>query len=304
MQQQNLSLSLESAFQPLMEAELRNLAPSIYTDHAASRTTDQYSYTSTSKILEDLNSLGWFPVRAQERRVKKDSNKGFQRHVVYLRNKNFYIPGAEEGTTEAFPEICIINSHDGFNAFKFSTGLYRVACSNGLVIQSEKFGDFRLVHKGYSFSELERMLDEAVSQIPLLVKRVKIMQDRMMTADEIADFTKKAVKIREKYSYGTKFDASVEDVNQALRDEDKGDNLWKVYNRVQEKMLNGGFINTENNRKAKKIVYLDKILWLNKDLFELTEGYIAGFDDEIQQQNFQQTAVDTIVGSQAELQTN
>ena len=63
--------TLDRKFNPLTKDELRALAPSIFTDHAAERTSERYSYTSTMNIVEDLEKFGWVPVRAIERKVKK-----------------------------------------------------------------------------------------------------------------------------------------------------------------------------------------------------------------------------------------
>jgi hypothetical protein len=51
-------------------------------------------------------------------------------------------------------ELFLTNSHDGFNSFQFRVGIYRLVCSNGLVVADEEFSAFRIRHKGYTFAEL------------------------------------------------------------------------------------------------------------------------------------------------------
>jgi hypothetical protein len=54
-----------------------------------------------------------------------------------FRNDDVVING-EDGDT-VFPQILLTNSHDGKNAFQFQAGLYRLVCSNGLVIADTQF---------------------------------------------------------------------------------------------------------------------------------------------------------------------
>ena len=54
-----------------------------------------------------------------------------------------------------FPQILMTNSHDGKNSFQFQAGLYRLVCSNGLVIADAQFEDVKMRHMGYSFEDLQ-----------------------------------------------------------------------------------------------------------------------------------------------------
>ena len=62
--------------------------------------------------------------------------------MITFQNPDIMIKGKDGD--DAYPRIIMTNSHDGFNAFQFKVGIYRLVCSNGLVVADEEFSDFKL----------------------------------------------------------------------------------------------------------------------------------------------------------------
>ena len=85
---------------------------------------------------------------------------------------------------DAWPRIILTNSHDGMQAFKFSVGIFRMVCSNGLVVADEKFSDFKIKHKGYTFAELRNVVNQAVTDLPSRVEVLNSMRNKILTNDE------------------------------------------------------------------------------------------------------------------------
>lgn len=265
------SIDRSEAYKPLTIEQLRESASAIFTEEKAARTSSIYSKTSTIKIIEDLQVLGWQPIRAVQRKSK--IVQGYQKHCIWFRNESLMILTGEGETVEAYPEICLINSHDGLTAFHLSLSLFRVACSNGLVFQSDQFSNFRIIHKGYNFVELEKIVLAVVERAPAMIEAVEGMKGFLLNPNQVKSFVREALEIRQKYSQGVKIAANLSDMVEATRPEDAGSSLWVTYNKVQERLIKGGWLNTDNGRITKPITYLDKILWVNKDLFALTERY-------------------------------
>ena len=72
------------------------------------------------------------------------------------------------------------------------------------------------------------------------------------------EFAKKAARLRfDKLNEKTKIEdvVDIDELLSADRVEDKGEKLWEVFNRVQEKIINGSFQYTfgEKERKARPI---------------------------------------------------
>ena len=65
--------------------------------------------------------------------------------------------------------------------------------------------------------------------------------------------------------------------HQSQSHEDKGNDLWKVFNVVQEKVTQGGFsaaLRGAKVRKVRKIKSFEKDLKINQDLFKLATALI------------------------------
>ena len=61
-------------------------------------------------------------------------------------------------------------------------------------------------------------------------------------------------------------------------EQDKGDDLWKVFNIVQEKITQGDFsaaLRGAKVRKVRKIKSFEKDLKVNQDLFKLATSLVA-----------------------------
>jgi hypothetical protein len=68
---------------------------------------------------------------------------------------------------------------------------------------------------------------------------------------------------------------NVEDILEPTRPEDKGNDLWSVYNVVQEKLVHGmvNYQNGNKNRKARRIKNFQQDIKLNSELYELAMEY-------------------------------
>ncbi len=64
---------------PLTIQDLKNNAPSIFTTEPSYKVSQKYSFIPTTRIVEDLNKLGWEPYEASQR---KSRNSKFNCRLV------------------------------------------------------------------------------------------------------------------------------------------------------------------------------------------------------------------------------
>jgi len=241
---------------------IKAIAPSVFTTEKASHLSDKYVQTPTSRVVEDLMNLGWEVTKVQEVRSRK--YKGFQKHLVVFRNPEIMIKG--ENGDDSFPQILLTNSHDGKAAFNFRVGIFRLVCSNGLVISDADFNNVSIRHINYTFESLQAKINEIIEKLPGLVNKINVFKAKTLTEVEMNDFATKASQLR------TKKTVNIMDVLSATRTEDQGNDLWVVFNRVQEKILGGSY--TSGGRKARSVKNFQKDIQLNEQLFELAESYL------------------------------
>jgi hypothetical protein len=241
---------------------IRSLAPSVFTTEKASHLSEKYIQTPTIKVVEDLMNLGWEVTKVQE--VKSRKYKGFQKHLLVFRHPNITIKGANGD--DSFPQILLTNSHDGKAAFNFRIGIFRLVCSNGLVISDADFGVMSIRHLNYTFESLQAKVAEMITKLPGLVNKINLFKSTVLTETQMNDFAAKASALR------TKKRVNIMDVLTPTRTEDQGNDLWVVFNRVQEKILGGSY--TSGGRKARSVKNFQKDIQLNEQLFELAESYL------------------------------
>jgi len=256
--------------------ELREIAPSIFTQVGSENTSDKYTHIPTDQVIKDMELLGWGVVDAKEVQSRKESTNGFQKHLVVFRNNDVVING-EDGDT-VYPQVLLTNSHDGKNSFQFQAGLYRLVCSNGLVIADAEFANMKIRHMGYDFSTLQDTIKEMVERLPLTVEAMNKMKEVELQEEQMLDLAKSFLNIRVEGTENTFDDQAIEEVLEAQRKADEGNMLWEVFNRVQENIIEGNFeyiTKTGKKRQARVIKNFKQDQDVNKKMFSKALEFVA-----------------------------
>jgi len=279
--------------EPLNDDEIKYLCPVAFkrrmvkSEIAKLGLSKHYSFVPTMKVVDDLRALGYEVVDAKQVKARKKSTNGYQKHMITFEHPDYKVDQVKEveiadGVTETqihkpteYPQILLTNSHDGGNAFTLSAGIFRLVCSNGLVIKSEDYGSSRLVHKGYSFEAVQQLVQEFEGTISEVLTKITAMKRKQLTDAQILQFAKQAALLRFKAaSYNENNIADVVDIDEILeatRPEDAGNGLYEVYNRVQESLINGNYhykLGTKH-RKGRTIKSFKQNIDVNKKLSEL-----------------------------------
>lgn len=266
----------------LSKDELQVKCPVAFaTQPTNSAVTDKYVHISTEKVIDDLEKLGWLPVDATQRKARGE-NTIFSKHMIQFQNPDIKVT-ASDGD-DAYPRILLTNSHDGMTSFQFRVGIFRLVCSNGLVIATDEFESFKIRHKGYTFEELRNVVIQAVEDLPNKVEVMNKMTQRQLTEEEQRKLALDALLIRSGITPGSdeakekEYDEeTLDEILEARRPQDEGDDLWKTFNRVQEAITQGGFsaaLVGAKVRKVRKIKSFEKDTKINQELFKLATALI------------------------------
>jgi len=252
-------------------SELKEQAPSIFTSKPAAGLSEKYTHIPTDRVIKDMIRLGWKPFKAFEIRARK--NQGYQKHMVKFYNPNIVIEG--KNGDDVYPIILLSNSHNGLSGFKFQSGLFRLVCSNGLVIMDVDMGSFSMRHMGYTFEQLQESINGTVSQFPDLVKKINKFQKVKLNEAQIEEFARKAFEIRFEQDSNILTEESIKEMLEVNRPQDEGSSLWAVMNRIQEKIIHGNFsyFNGKKVRKARRIKSFQQDVKVNAELWAAAEVY-------------------------------
>ena len=116
-------------FNVLTTEQLFKNVPSIFTDGSADRTSEKYQPISTSAIIEKLKSEGFYPTWAAQTMSQNPERKAFTKHMVRFRREDVAV-----NSGGIYPELVLVNSHDGLSSYRLMAGLFRVVCSNGMIV--------------------------------------------------------------------------------------------------------------------------------------------------------------------------
>jgi len=263
--------------QALNDEDIKYLCPVAFKDKMTKAEINRlglskhYSFVPTMNVVNDLRALGYEVVDAKQVSARKKSTKGYQKHMLTLEHPKYKVEGSKE-----YPQILLTNSHDGGNAFTLSAGIFRLICSNGLVIKTEDYGSARLVHKGYSFEAVQTLVKEFEITVAKVLDKITAMKKVQLTKDQQIEFAKQAALLRFKSkSYNEDNIEKVVNIDDLLnieRKEDAGNGLYEVFNRVQESLINGKYtyLGTKDKpRKARPIKNFKQNIEVNKKLSEL-----------------------------------
>jgi len=269
-------------FNPLTREQLKAQVPYAFMDAPSNpNLSKNYVHIPTSQVVDDLEKLGWYAQEGKQRKARSGRSTIFTTHMIKFINPDLKIKGKDGD--DSFPQIILTNSHDGMSSFRFQLGIYRLVCSNGLVVATDEFADFKIRHMGYSFAELQETIAKTVEELPNKLEIMDKMVSTDLTENQQREFALKAFLLRQ----GIKLDSeqakearpteeTIESILEAQREEDEGSNAWVVFNRIQEAITQGGFrggLEGMKMRKVRKIKSFQKDTQLNKQLFQLATSY-------------------------------
>ena len=252
----------------LTNKELMEIAPSVFTKEKSKKVSSKYSFIPTINIINDMRKLGWDVFNATQQKPRSVNDEAHTKHMVRLRNSSIGL------INDSVPEIVLTNSHDGRNAFKLHAGIFRMVCSNGMVIADTTIDNIRIKHQWYNFDDIKVITDAMVNKVPEMIKKMNLLNNVILNDGEQVEFAEKAILTR--WPKGNE-NINVEDLLSPTRKDDRGDDLWRIFNVIQEKLVKGGLVFNNKKEKMQKIrpvTNIDRQVTMNKNLWELTEAYV------------------------------
>lgn len=114
-------------------------------------------------------------------------------------------------------------------------------------------------HNQFLLDDVKQLADNFSKKLPMIQNSVDSMMARELTTDEKIDFVRKSAQIR----FGvekTLNDMEIMNLLTPYRKEDEGDDMWKVFNVVQEKYIRGGVQIMNNKGRVGKVKKIESIL--------------------------------------------
>lgn len=227
---------------PMTLTQIHQAAPSVFADHKRGDRSERYTFIPTSAVLDRLLTEGFSVFAAGQtitRRTigeyvlgEEPGNKLFAKHILRLR-KN-------DGKTlrkvgDEFPEVVLTNSHDGTSAFQLVGGIYRLICSNGMVVGRDQ-GEVKVRHSGDVVDNVIEGSFRVVDDLKQIGERVEAYSNIYINQREQLLLADAAITAR----WGDNKPVEAAAINAPRRYQDRGSDLWTTFNRIQENVTKGG----------------------------------------------------------------
>jgi hypothetical protein len=250
----------------LTNNEILKYAPSAGAAAPFYEVSNKYSFLPTIRIVDMLREKGWFPTRAEQIRVRRKERDGVQKHLI-----RFQHPDLQLGD-EAI-EAVLVNSHDRSCAYNLLVGVFRLICSNGM-ITGDTFERISVRHINFNPKEIVYASLELIDNAPTIAGSINEMKEIDLDPDERGVFAKAAHQLL--YDEPEKAPIAPDSLLAARRSDDKQNDLWVTFNKVQENMIKGG-IPGFSKKSGKQTVTrpirsIDRNIRLNRALWTLAEG--------------------------------
>jgi hypothetical protein len=250
---------------PLTNDELARIVPSAFSSDKHDSRSDRYTYIPTINILDRLRDEGFEPFYARQSNTRDIDKRDYTKHLLRLRRHD-QLNGNE------VPEIILLNSHDGSSSYKMIPGMFRQICSNGLVAW-KSFGEIKVPHKWDIVGQVIEGAYEVLKTFDLVTNNIYMMKSIELTRPEQRILGELALE----YKYeGKPAPVTAEQILSPRRWDDKKDDLWTTFNRVQENVIKGGIPGRTAKGKrtqTREVTGIDGDIKLNQALWKMAEEF-------------------------------
>jgi hypothetical protein len=233
----------------------------MYAPGAHERTSSSYTFISTERVLDALGSVGFVPVEA--RQAARARSPLHARHLIRLRRRCETVQ-----LRDSIPEVLFLNSHDGTSAYQLRVGLFRVLCTNGLVVSMGIFPVWRVMHRGDVVQDVVCAALRISERFERLAAAVQRMERTVLDESQRLELAAQALALR--FPNDAPGAMQPSQLLVPRRAEDVGSDLWRTFNVLQENILRGGLVRraasnrltrTRGIRAIREDVRLNSALW-------------------------------------------
>lgn len=264
----------------LSEDEMRSIAPSIFATSAHESRSDRFKPIPTIEILRGLMKEGFMPVGARQSVSRTEGKANFTKHLIRLRRLD---DGNVYNVGDTVCEILLKNANDGTSAYELLAGLFRVCCLNSLVAQTGTIDAIKVRHSGDVQHKVIEGTYRVLGEAERTLAAPQDWSTMRMNHEEASILADAAHVLRFGDNEGeTTTPIKPEQLLVPRRQDDRANDLWTVWNVVQENAIKGGLrgvgrddLGRPRRVKSRAVNGIDQDIKLNKALWLLGERMAA-----------------------------
>ncbi len=227
-------------------------------------------YIPTREVLGALVQEGFRPYSVLQGGSRDEAKRGFTKHLIRFRHESTQLVRGAHHT-----EICLLNSHDGTSSYRLFAGVFRLVCSNGLVVSEGDIAEVRVSHSGNVTDKVVEGFHSVLRALPEVNERIAEFSALQLTSGEQRALASAALVAR--YD-GQEAPVTPEQALGVRRSADAGSDAWSTLNRLQENLVRGGVNYVQRDENGRRVAHrstravnsVDGNVGLNRALWTLT----------------------------------
>jgi len=277
--------------------DVRAAAPSVFANNPFPGMSSRYAFVPTASVVEQMMGEGWAVRQASQSFTRLDDHRGFQKHMIRfarlediakvnaLTTRDGHSINREKPLAE-FPEVVMVNSHDGSSTYQLFAGIFRLVCSNGLIVADQTFASLKVRHTGDA-NQIIGASYQILESADEIMGSVNAMKQIELTPAERKQFALGGAMVRYGVDKLEDVPVNYERLLASRRYEDGAPTLWNTFNTVQENLMKGGqkirlgeTKVSESGRlirpcRTKQIKAVDATVKVNKSLWQMAGEILA-----------------------------
>lgn len=265
----------------LSDEEIRRAAPAVFAENQWSELSDSYQFFRTDTLIREMRNVGLEVVEVRQNNSIIPERAMRTKHMLrFIHRDRLNSRGYAQGNE--IPEILLINSHDGRSSWQLRGGIFRVVCSNGLIVSSGNFGAVNIRHIGHSYEDVISASLKITERMPAIQEKITEMKSVELAPErrhEMAHFAAKLLGGKTQLHNPL-------DLLTPRRYSDDGRSLWTTFNVIQENLVRGGLAISGENRsrdtyysrraptRSRQITSINRDIFVNTRLWALAENYL------------------------------
>ncbi|MDP1615467.1 MAG: DUF932 domain-containing protein, partial [Methylococcales bacterium] len=223
-----------------------------------------------------LMNEGFMPTWVGQSNCRLKEKRDFTKHMIRFRHRD-----TEPSFTNLFPELVLVNSHDGLSSYRLNAGVFRLICSNGLVA-GHSYDEVRVRHQGDVVGNVIEGTYKIIENTQSMIESSEKMASVRLDSQEMQLFAEAAHALRFEDSPVGDIVKPEKLLTPRRREEMNANDLFSVFNIVQENTIKGGLVvRTRDERgyikrvTTREVKSIDQNIKLNKALWTLSEKMMA-----------------------------
>lgn len=255
--------------------QLHQIVPSAFAIQAHESRSERYAFIPTINVIQGMAEAGFLPVAATQGNTRVAGKENFTKHMIRFRSEKH---ATEVGDSQV--EVVLVNSHDGTSSYKLMAGMFRLVCSNGMVVADSLLESINVRHTGNVIPEVIEGAQYIFENAPKVIDAADSWKKIELDPKEQTAFAEVVHSIRFPRDENGETSTLVTPAMllNARRSDDEGNDLWRTFNRVQENATQGfrrWSLNQDTGRRervtARAIKSIDGDVKINRALWSLAE---------------------------------